>query len=195
MVAKLVGDQLKFVDGDAVEFSWVQLELEDIPSGTYMVFCRPKWDRCHHCRNIVWSIYINQESKVRRVYYKKFSSAVFGTLEVWLRERLSLGKDYERQQLHDDPKFIDDDKVQNMNNESEEALSEDHKTSEEDDENDSPRTEISNVQRPVKSKAMKDNIFNELVFDLNGESQKETIFLTVPNMIKETFSLQRWKNK
>lgn len=82
-----------------------------------------------------------------------------------------------------------------MNNESEEALSEDHKTSEEDDENDSPRTEISNVQRPVKSKAMKDNIFNELVFDLNGESQKETIFLTVPNMIKETFSLQRWKNK
>lgn len=38
MVAKIVGDQLKFVDGDAVQFSLVQLELEDLPTGTYLVF-------------------------------------------------------------------------------------------------------------------------------------------------------------
>lgn len=38
MVAKVVGDQLKFVDGDACQFSSVQIEMEDLPSGQYLVF-------------------------------------------------------------------------------------------------------------------------------------------------------------
>lgn len=48
MVAKVVGDQLKFVDGDAAQFSSVQVELKDLPSGQYLVFCLPKWDHNHH---------------------------------------------------------------------------------------------------------------------------------------------------
>ena len=38
MVAKVVGDQLKFVDGDAIQFNCVQLEIENLPSGQYLVF-------------------------------------------------------------------------------------------------------------------------------------------------------------
>lgn len=91
MVAKLVGEQLKFVDGDMVQFSTVQIKLEDIPSGTYLVFCKPEWGKCHHCRNLVCSVLINQDSEVKRVYYKRFSNNVFQTLEGWLRERMELG--------------------------------------------------------------------------------------------------------
>jgi hypothetical protein len=53
MVAKLIDDQMKFVDGAYEQFYAVQLELEGLPSGQYIVFCKPTWQHYHHCRNIV----------------------------------------------------------------------------------------------------------------------------------------------
>ena len=45
MVAKVVGDQLLFIDGDAIEFSFVHLELQGLTAGKYFVFTKPKWNK------------------------------------------------------------------------------------------------------------------------------------------------------
>ena len=121
IIAKIAGDQLKFVDGDAVQFCSVQLELEDLPTGKYIVFCKPQWEFYHHCRNLVWSININQETSIKRIYYKKFTSEIVKTMEEWLNDRLLQGKDYQRQQLEEDDNFNDeeekDDDVESPNKE------------------------------------------------------------------------------
>ena len=52
------------------------------------------------------------------------------------------------------------------------------------------------MKKLVKTRiAAANNLFHKLVFDLNSESQKETVFLTIPEIFKESFNLQRWKNK
>ena len=102
MVAKVVGEQLVFIDGDAVQFSFVHLELNSLTSGKYYVFWKPKWESYHKCKNLVCSIYLNQESSMKRVFYKKFSESIIYSMLDMLRERMASGKDYQIPETKDD---------------------------------------------------------------------------------------------
>lgn len=110
---------------------------------------------------------------------------------------MALGKDYERQELKDDlngqfrnandsesdaPDDQDDDQE-----DSKQPINENANTSQQ---------QSSTINRIIRTRlASKSNIFNELIFKLNSESQKETIFLKIPDIHNETYHLQRWKNR
>lgn len=94
LIGKIVDDQLVFIDGDYFDGCTMNLRLDKLLKGEYLIFYHYEWTRLHPTRKVVVSFYAPQKIELKRVDESQFNDVFKQTMTEWLQKRIALGLEY-----------------------------------------------------------------------------------------------------
>lgn len=95
LIAKIVGDQLVFIEGEYFDGCTMNLRLDRLLKGDYIVFYHYEWTRLHPTRKTIISLYAPIQIELKRVDEGQFNDQFKQTMTEWLHKRIALGLEYQ----------------------------------------------------------------------------------------------------